>query len=70
MICVLLLTFLLYWKKKEDLESYKADLEEALEELKDMRPLQHFQSVVVKVVLTLIQRVNLTERSWHSARAL
>ena len=32
--------------------------------------LQHFQSVVVKVVLTLIQRVNLTERSWHSARAL
>ena len=30
----------------------------------------NFQSVVVKVVLTLIQRVNLTERSWHSARAL
>jgi len=25
------------WLEKEDLESYKADLEEALEELKDMR---------------------------------
>ena len=31
--------------------------------------LQHFQSVVVKVVLISILRVNLTERSWHSARA-
>ena len=28
-----------------------------------------FQSVVVKVVLISILRVNLTERSWHSARA-
>ena len=31
--------------------------------------LQHFQSVVVKVVLISTLRVNLTERSWHSARA-
>ena len=32
--------------------------------------LQHFQSVVVKVVLISILRANQTERSWHSARAL
>ena len=31
--------------------------------------LQHFQSVVVRVVQTSTLRVSQTERSWHSARA-
>ena len=33
-------------------------------------PLQVFRSVAVKVVQTLILKENLTEKLWHSARAL